>query len=539
MNLFTIVRIVAILFGALTAVHLARSGFDLLLDDVLKAIIDRADDFLKVVMVVIDPAIQGVLRSLRDWGFVVPDLLDHWRQVFVLMLLFFGAYVREITQKDAPARTLFLAGWATVTALVSSVAAGTANFEDVQLFIWPALGFFVFFVGARFWDAMSVSSPDDGVLQRIGVSGVVLMLCVIVLVVITTQESLLWTIREWNTRAIDAVPSPGMLALMVSVLSVGIWLAVFGLPHNGRESVDAAINPGRSVGLSILAAFSAAALGITLSRADRITEPLDDAVAPKMVRIDPRAALPAIDVIAVDKATDGSTVSASRTPKQPYWLSATEISKEQFGAFVAAEQYVVKGNCNQSTNESGSYRGGAFGNWKLPRFQAKLEPAANEYNEKHPVVCVSLADARAFARWLSDKTGQRYRIPSEDEWRYALRDGLDDSHSDEWICTRDNFSDPKCPDPWKYTAPAGSFPANTLGLHDLVGNVREWTESCMETVTGASHPWDWALTGGCRTKIVVGGGWGSDVGYARYEVFTFTSAAERSNDIGFRVARDD
>ena len=107
--------------------------------------------------------------------------------------------------------------------------------------------------------------------------------------------------------------------------------------------------------------------------------------------------------------------------------------------------------------------------------------------EGRPVVSVSWDDAQAYVRWLSAKTGKRYRLPSESEWEYAARAGAPtlppwgDNESER--CRHANGQDsPKemtpCDDGHAGTAPVGSYQANVWGLHDVLGNVWEWTEDC-------------------------------------------------------------
>jgi formylglycine-generating enzyme required for sulfatase activity len=524
MNLFTIVRIVAILFGAVTAAHLARSGFDLLLDDALKAIIDKADDFLKVVLVVIDPAIQGALRSLRDWGFVVPDLLDHWRQVFVLMLLFFGAYVRETVRKDEPVRSFFLGGWAVSTALVSSVAAGTVNFEDVQLFVWPVWGFFVFFLGVRVWDVFFNDAADISKAHRFGLSGVLFFAGFFAFSLLGSETVPLQEVRDLNLRIVDAIPSPSMFALLMLVLLAGGSLCIMGFPSSAQGTQLFFDNPGRGIGLNILLTFAAATAGIALSRAEREAELPDPSLAPEMVLITPGKEL------------------ASRMPQRGYWLSKTEVTNRQFRTFVETEKYQVKGDCNQLTTEKeGSVRYGKYGSWRSPQFKDGRSSSPNEYGDSHPVICVSLADARAYARWLSDRTGQMYRLPTRDEWVNAADQQNDDLPPEEF-CELGNLNDP-CLDDWTYTAPVAQFPGNSRGLHDMVGNVWEWTETCADTSDGQPAPWHWSLSGGCAGHSIMGSSWDGNPWAARFfsdkeSTRTWALSTWRKHDLGFRVVRD-
>ena len=112
----------------------------------------------------------------------------------------------------------------------------------------------------------------------------------------------------------------------------------------------------------------------------------------------------------------------------------------------------------------------------------------------HPVACVSWRDARDYAAWLSKKTGQKYRLPSDSEWEYAARAGSVASRpwkeNIEGACSNANVADQTaaqqypgwkvhpCSDGYVYTAPVGSFQANAFGLYDMLGNVFEWVQDC-------------------------------------------------------------
>ncbi|MGO1120044.1 formylglycine-generating enzyme family protein [Rhodovibrionaceae bacterium A322] len=123
-----------------------------------------------------------------------------------------------------------------------------------------------------------------------------------------------------------------------------------------------------------------------------------------------------------------------------------------------------------------------------------------EGRRHHPVVLVSHADARAYARWLSQKTGKTWRLPTRLEWEKAVRgsEGQRWPWGKDWQADRLNSHDLGPFD----TLPVGSFPAGAspFGLLDGSGQVYEWTASPRGTdhhwVKGGS--WDDKGCGVCR-----------------------------------------
>ena len=105
-----------------------------------------------------------------------------------------------------------------------------------------------------------------------------------------------------------------------------------------------------------------------------------------------------------------------------------------------------------------------------------------------PVVNVSQRDARRYARWLSERTGEEYRLPTEAEWEYAARAGtLTARHWGEGERSQCWHSNgwgevAQCSDGHDHTAPVGSYIPNAFGLYDVLGNAWEWTESCWRGV---------------------------------------------------------
>lgn len=153
-----------------------------------------------------------------------------------------------------------------------------------------------------------------------------------------------------------------------------------------------------------------------------------------------------------------------------------------------------------------------------------------------PASNFSWRNAESFVAWLSRKTGMGYRLPSEAEWEYAARAGA---------ATRLPWGD--APDPARGRfgldfdsgpAPVGSYPANRFGLHDMIGNVAEFTADCHHASYDAA-PADgrvWTTRGDCNNRSIRGGNWStSDPAVASREWLPVRNPALIA---GVRVARD-
>lgn len=130
---------------------------------------------------------------------------------------------------------------------------------------------------------------------------------------------------------------------------------------------------------------------------------------------------------------------------------------------------------------------------------------------RRPVMDVSWEDAQAYVAWLSRKTGERYRLPSESEWEYAARAGTTGPYSVGPTIATDqaNFGGDFKHAPTALTVPVGSYPANGFGLHDMHGNLDEWVEDCWHgSYAGApANGSAWVAEDECELRVVRGGSW--------------------------------
>jgi formylglycine-generating enzyme required for sulfatase activity len=151
-----------------------------------------------------------------------------------------------------------------------------------------------------------------------------------------------------------------------------------------------------------------------------------------------------------------------------------------------------------------------------------------------PVVNISLHDALAYCRWLSHQTGQRYRLPTEAEWEYAARAG-----SDTEYCFGDKAAELR--DYGWYTDNArkriqsvGLKKPNAWGLHDMHGNVWEWTCSrYTERYDGA----ELCCVDKSMTCVIRGGSYQNSPRHARSAYRDGWEAHASAPVTGFRVVR--
>jgi formylglycine-generating enzyme required for sulfatase activity len=164
-----------------------------------------------------------------------------------------------------------------------------------------------------------------------------------------------------------------------------------------------------------------------------------------------------------------------------------------------------------------------------------------------PVINVSWHDAQAYVEWLSRKKGTTCRLPSEAEWDYACRAGTEKEFalpapegSDD-IAGQELANCFDCGSEWdgRQTAPVGEFQANAWGLHDMHGNVLEWVEDCWHpTYEGApedGRAWLEDDGGDCDTRVLRGGSWSFNSGFARCAGRSWFNPGVRLISVGFRV----
>lgn len=156
---------------------------------------------------------------------------------------------------------------------------------------------------------------------------------------------------------------------------------------------------------------------------------------------------------------------------------------------------------------------------------------------RRPVINVSWNDAKQYVEWLSRKTGQRYRLLTESEWEYVARAGTTTAFSfgssitpqQANYDTKVSYAGSPVTTSRGQTAPVGSYALNAFGLHDVHGNVWEWTEDCWNgSYNGAPSDGNAWTSGDCGRRVLRGGSWGNDPRWLH-------SAYRLRYDSGFRV----
>ena len=232
------------------------------------------------------------------------------------------------------------------------------------------------------------------------------------------------------------------------------------------------------------------------------------------------------------------------TIEQPFAVGVYEVTRGQYARFVSATGHSTGNSC-WIFYEDGKAKERSGRGWKNPGF---------EQGETEPVVCVNWADAQAYVLWLSEETGEAYRLLSEAEWEYVARAGTRTARywgeSEAGQCRYANGVDrtakrynahwtvAECDDGHYRTAPVGSYEANGFGLHDVLGNVWEWTGDCWNgSYAGApSNGGAWER-GDCDKRVLRGGSWLDLPWVLRSALRSWGTAGNRVGSFGVRLAR--
>jgi len=210
----------------------------------------------------------------------------------------------------------------------------------------------------------------------------------------------------------------------------------------------------------------------------------------------------------------------------PYAIGTDEVTNAEFCAFL---------NDRGNAKDDGVDRFDPAATNEIVLTNGHYAPAAGA--ERHPVAGVTWRGARAYAAWLSQRTGAAYDLPTAAQWEIAARAGTPTTW---WWGDAD--------DPARYrsiasgaagVADTGSYGANPWGVRDTAGNVWEWTLDCFigdAALLTASHD-PVVFDERCLTPEIRGGSFADGGVYARpsYRGNSWWSA--KRAQLGFRVAR--
>lgn len=184
----------------------------------------------------------------------------------------------------------------------------------------------------------------------------------------------------------------------------------------------------------------------------------------------------------------------------------------------------------------------ALGKYEVTQGQWRAVMGSNPSYYKNcgddcPVENVSWEDAQSYVKKLNQKVGgMQYRMPSESEWEYGCRGGAgqeeycggDDLEAVAWYVKNSGDT----------THRVGTKRGNGYGLHDMSGNVWEWTQDCYaESYAGAPTDGSAVMGSNCARRVARGGSWGNILPRVRSASRNGYAPSWRFDFLGFRVAR--
>ncbi|MBB5684928.1 formylglycine-generating enzyme family protein [Sphingobium boeckii] len=235
---------------------------------------------------------------------------------------------------------------------------------------------------------------------------------------------------------------------------------------------------------------------------------------------------------------------------RPFALGSHEVTVDQFERFATETGYQAVGDCRSWVASTTSVE-------LIPGSDFHKPSPDTELHGTLPVTCVAWSGAKAYVAWLSARTGQSYRLPTEAEWEYAARAGSSAAYpwggKAEDGCAYANLYDEAgrkpeltspvvaCNDGHIKASPVKSLKPNAFGLYDMIGNVWEWTQDCYVAPYPAAAPKDgsaYELSGPCPRRSVRGGSWMTAAFRDRAAWRGRDPEEQESWIFGFRIARD-
>ena len=185
------------------------------------------------------------------------------------------------------------------------------------------------------------------------------------------------------------------------------------------------------------------------------------------------------------------------------------------------------------------------------------KPARSQGGGNHPAALVTWEEVQKFISRLNEKTGRVFRLPTEAEWEYAARAGTTTARywGDDMSCDKamygNDANEKSCVDYVQQqggtvggAAPVGSYPPNQFGLHDMLGNVREWCADWYGKEYYFSSPKDNPKgpsnsSADPPARVLRGGSWLDGSRTIRSAARKWLAPEKRYYDTGLRLILDD
>jgi formylglycine-generating enzyme required for sulfatase activity len=224
----------------------------------------------------------------------------------------------------------------------------------------------------------------------------------------------------------------------------------------------------------------------------------------------------------------GSAASEGKPAERPqhkvrvdaFWMQTHEVTWDSYLMFMFADQAMERKNPDALVDAQSRPTG------------PHLEMSFGRGNNGFPAISMTQHAANKYAQWLSAKTGEYYRLPTEAEWEYACRAGstaaIPPAPLGDYAWFAKNSALPGFTDGTYHKI--GTKKPNAWGLYDMLGNVMEWTldQYAPYTAEAAQNPWVRSTTP--YPHAVRGGSWNDDEESVRCTVRVASNADWKKQD---------